>query len=59
MIFECVEMIGLSVYSPHTALDNVKGGINDWLASGLGQGTTECIKRYNENGNNTVMTVGI
>jgi len=24
---------GISVYSPHTALDAVKGGINDWLAS--------------------------
>jgi len=23
------------VYSPHTALDSVWGGINDWLASGL------------------------
>lgn len=26
---------GISVYSPHTALDSVHGGINDWLASGL------------------------
>ncbi|KAG6328697.1 hypothetical protein ID866_10392, partial [Astraeus odoratus] len=26
---------GVSVYSPHTALDSVKGGINDWLAHGL------------------------
>jgi putative NIF3 family GTP cyclohydrolase 1 type 2 len=26
---------GVSVYSPHTALDTVQGGINDWLASGL------------------------
>ena len=26
---------GISVYSPHTALDNVFGGINDWLARGL------------------------
>lgn len=24
---------GISVYSPHTALDSVNGGINDWLAS--------------------------
>lgn len=23
---------GVSVYSPHTALDSVHGGINDWLA---------------------------
>lgn len=26
---------GVSVYSPHTALDSIHGGINDWLASGL------------------------
>jgi putative NIF3 family GTP cyclohydrolase 1 type 2 len=23
---------GISVFSPHTSLDSVKGGINDWLA---------------------------
>ncbi|MCB9830854.1 MAG: Nif3-like dinuclear metal center hexameric protein [Planctomycetes bacterium] len=27
---------GLSVYSPHTALDATPGGVNDWLAEGLG-----------------------
>lgn len=27
---------GIAVYSPHTALDAVPGGINDWLASALG-----------------------
>lgn len=26
---------GISVYSPHTALDSVRGGINDWLGSGI------------------------
>jgi len=26
---------GISIYSPHTALDSVWGGINDWLAEGL------------------------
>ncbi|KAF8311806.1 GTP cyclohydrolase 1 type 2/Nif3 [Cantharellus anzutake] len=26
---------GISVYSPHTALDSVHGGIHDWLASGV------------------------
>ena len=26
---------GISVFSPHTALDCVKGGINDWLALGV------------------------
>ena len=26
---------GISVYSPHSALDSVWGGINDWLAKGV------------------------
>ncbi|KAH8094616.1 NIF3-like protein-like protein [Cristinia sonorae] len=26
---------GISVYSPHTSLDSVWGGINDWLGSGI------------------------
>jgi len=30
---------GISVYSPHTALDSVWGGINDWLARGVALGT--------------------
>ncbi|KAJ3295133.1 hypothetical protein HK104_002992 [Borealophlyctis nickersoniae] len=34
---------GVSIYSPHTALDNCKGGINDWLARGLGPGTSRVI----------------
>jgi dinuclear metal center YbgI/SA1388 family protein len=29
---------GVAVYSPHTALDAAPGGINDWLAEGLGRG---------------------
>lgn len=28
----------LAVYSPHTALDAVRGGPNDWLCAGLGKG---------------------
>ena len=28
---------GVSVYSPHTAADAAVGGVNDWLAEGLGQ----------------------
>jgi len=27
---------GMAVYSPHTALDNVRGGLTDWLCDGLG-----------------------
>ena len=34
---------GVSVYSPHSALDSVYGGINDWLASGLGDGRIDLI----------------
>ena len=28
----------IAIYSPHTALDAVVGGVNDWLAAGLGEG---------------------
>ncbi|KAJ2999629.1 NGG1 interacting factor [Globomyces sp. JEL0801] len=31
---------GISIYSPHTALDSCVGGINDWLVRGLGPGKT-------------------
>ncbi|KAI8924235.1 GTP cyclohydrolase 1 type 2/Nif3 [Entophlyctis helioformis] len=31
---------GISVFSPHTALDSCVGGINDWLSKGLGPGRT-------------------
>jgi putative NIF3 family GTP cyclohydrolase 1 type 2 len=31
---------GISVFSPHTALDACQNGINDWLVSGLGSGTS-------------------
>lgn len=30
---------GIAVYSPHTALDAVRGGTNDWLCDGLGKAT--------------------
>ena len=30
---------GIALLSPHTALDAVAGGVNDWLADGLGDGT--------------------
>ncbi|KAF3933071.1 hypothetical protein ABW20_dc0108426 [Dactylellina cionopaga] len=29
---------GISVYSPHTAVDAIRGGVNDWLASGISGG---------------------
>lgn len=31
---------GIFVYSPHTALDQCPGGVNDWLAEAVGPGTT-------------------
>ncbi|KAH8554531.1 GTP cyclohydrolase 1 type 2/Nif3 [Umbelopsis sp. PMI_123] len=34
---------GVGIYSPHTACDNCLGGVNDWLASGLGKGTCQPI----------------
>ncbi len=34
---------GLGVYSPHTALDAAPGGINDWLAQGLGEGDVRAL----------------
>jgi putative NIF3 family GTP cyclohydrolase 1 type 2 len=34
---------GFAVYSPHTALDAVPLGVNDWLAEGLGAGTTRAL----------------
>lgn len=36
-LLQCVAH-GISVYSPHTALDSVWGGINDWLAEGMMKG---------------------
>jgi len=35
---------GIAIYSPHTALDAAEGGVNDWLASGLGAGSVSTIK---------------
>ncbi|MFH0945440.1 MAG: Nif3-like dinuclear metal center hexameric protein, partial [Planctomycetota bacterium] len=29
---------GIAIYSPHTAVDAAPGGVNDWLADGLGAG---------------------
>jgi dinuclear metal center YbgI/SA1388 family protein len=31
---------GVSIYSPHTALDAAPGGMNDWLAQTFGPGTS-------------------
>lgn len=37
---------GISVYSPHTALDAAPGGVNDWLAEGMGSGDVRAISAY-------------
>ena len=29
---------GVAIYSPHTSLDNMEGGINDWLLAAMGEG---------------------
>ncbi|KAG5440532.1 hypothetical protein PCK2_000357 [Pneumocystis canis] len=34
---------GISIYSPHTAMDVVMGGINDWLADGISD--EKCVER--------------
>ena len=39
-LLRCVAQ-GVSVYSPHTALDSVWGGVNDWLADGVLGGDKE------------------
>ncbi|MDX1682257.1 MAG: Nif3-like dinuclear metal center hexameric protein [Phycisphaeraceae bacterium] len=34
----------IAIYSPHTALDAATGGVNDWLADGMGEGEVEPIR---------------
>ncbi|MEM7262431.1 MAG: Nif3-like dinuclear metal center hexameric protein [Planctomycetota bacterium] len=41
---------GVTVYSPHTALDAVPGGVNDWLAESLGPGVARAIELKGESG---------
>lgn len=44
IVMQCVQA-KIAVYSPHTALDAVAGGVNDWLADGLGDGERAPIER--------------
>lgn len=37
----------IAVYSPHTALDAVIGGVNDWLADGVGDGEISVLQPIN------------
>eukprot|EP00004_Rigifila_ramosa_P017847 TRINITY_DN4391_c0_g1_i10.p1 TRINITY_DN4391_c0_g1~~TRINITY_DN4391_c0_g1_i10.p1 ORF type:complete len:354 (+),score=95.22 TRINITY_DN4391_c0_g1_i10:226-1287(+) len=38
----------VAIYSPHTAWDAVSGGVNDWLAAGLGAGTIVPLQTHSE-----------
>ena len=35
---------GIAIYSSHTALDAAQGGINDWIAEGLGDGDIRALE---------------
>ena len=37
---------GIAVYSPHTALDAAPGGLNDWIAAGLGAGDVRALEAH-------------
>ena len=39
---------GVAVYSPHTALDCMEGGVNDWLLAGLGEGKVQALTVYTQ-----------
>ncbi|KAI8319101.1 NGG1p interacting factor 3 [Martensiomyces pterosporus] len=38
LVLKCAAA-GVSIYSPHTSLDSCSNGVNDWLASLVGQGS--------------------
>ena len=40
----------IAVYSPHTCFDAVKNGVNDWLASGLGNARVEPLEHSKTEG---------
>lgn len=54
---------GISVYSPHSALDSVNGGINDWLASIVTNEeiSTTSVPKYTTaiEGNATEISIGV
>ena len=49
----------IAVYSPHTALDAVIGGVNDWLADGVGIGevTPICPLKETDTGQGRLVTL--
>ncbi|KAM9336192.1 NIF3-like protein 1 [Symphorus nematophorus] len=36
---------GIAIFSPHTSWDSVRGGVNDWLVSGLGGGQVSVLSQ--------------
>ena len=40
----------VAVFSPHTALDAVIGGVNDWLADGVGEGEVSVLQPIDRSG---------
>ncbi len=50
---------GLPVYSPHTAVDAAPGGVNDWLAQGLGPGVCEPLVQAAHRGSAGECRVGV
>lgn len=42
ILMQCIQA-GIAVYSPHTVLDAIPGGVTDWLATALGPGRAEVI----------------
>lgn len=37
---------GISIYSPHTALDAAEGGVNDWIAEAFGSGDVRALQPH-------------
>lgn len=60
ILLKCVQA-GIAVYSPHTSLDNMEGGINEWLLSGVGEGVVSSIgaRRIDAGGGKLVKCSGV
>lgn len=50
---------GFAVYSPHTALDAVPGGINDWLVEALGPGSATALSPHRVRDGNACFKLGV
>jgi dinuclear metal center YbgI/SA1388 family protein len=47
----------VAIYSPHTALDAAEGGVNDWLADGVGEGERRAIRPSSPQGGRSFKVV--